>query len=149
MCRFNKNSLEYFLVHPGGPFFKNKTENVWTIPKGIAEEEEDLLTAAQREFTEETGLTALPPFHQLGAIKQKGGKIVHAWCFKGEWDSASGITSNTFTIEWPPRSGRHQEFPEQDKAAWMNIEIARSAIIQEQIPFLEEAAKVYKASIAK
>lgn len=144
MCRFNNGELEYFLVHPGGPFFKNKDLNTWSIPKGLPEDGEDLLTAAQREFREETGLLASPPFYALDSIKQKGGKTVFAWCFLGEWDPAQGIVSNTFELEWPPRSGRRQVFPEQDKAAWMNLERANMAIIEGQRPFLEKARHVLK-----
>jgi predicted NUDIX family NTP pyrophosphohydrolase len=135
----NVQEPEFFLVHPGGPFFKTKELGVWSIPKGLPDGSEDLLATAQREFKEETGLTPVPPYHPLGTIKQKGGKIVHAWAFAGEWDPVRGITCNSFKIEWPPRSGRFQEFPEQDKAAWMNLEQARSHIIPEQIPFLEQA----------
>src|SRR5690349_2485033 len=109
--------LEFFLVHPGGPYFKNKTLGVWSIPKGLPENDEDLLITAQREFKEETGITPSPPFDPLGSIQQKAGKIVHAWSFSGSWDPTTGITCNTFSIEWPPRSGRFQEFPEQDQAA--------------------------------
>src|SRR5436190_5427068 len=119
MCHWAGTELEYFLVHPGGPFFKKKDAGVWSIPKGMPEGEEELLNAAKREFYEETGLVSKPPFHELGKIEQKGGKIVYAWTFLGEWISTDGIQCNTFTIEWPPRSGRQQEFPEVDKAEWM------------------------------
>src|SRR5437868_1729489 len=112
MCRWNDTMLEYFLVHPGGPFFKNKDEGVWSIPKGLPEGDEDLLITAQREFLEETGIQPTPPFYQLPIIKQKGGKIVHSWTFQGSWDSVKGIVSNTFKLEWPPRSGKFQDFPE-------------------------------------
>jgi predicted NUDIX family NTP pyrophosphohydrolase len=133
---------EFFLVHPGGPFFKTKDIGVWSIPKGLPEPNEDLLATAQREFMEETGLMAQPPFHSLGFIKQKGGKIVHAWAFEGEWNEATGITCNTFKIEWPPRSGRFQEFPEADRAAWMDYSTACQHIIPEQIPLLDRAKNV-------
>jgi predicted NUDIX family NTP pyrophosphohydrolase len=139
MCRSTLAGLEYFLVHPGGPFFKNKNEGVWSIPKGLPNGEEDLLAAAQREFLEETGLKAEAPFYPLGNIQQKGRKIVYAWAFVGQWDPANGITCNTFKIEWPPRSGKFQEFPEVDKACWMNYQEAAMHIIAEQIPFLERA----------
>ncbi len=140
MCRNKNGALEFFLVHPGGPFFKNKELGVWSIPKGIPNDGEDLLTAAQREFHEETGLTPSPPYHSLGSIKQKGGKVVHAWAFVGDWNSADGITCNTFKLEWPPRSGKFQEFPEMDKAAWMNLNEAKQYIRAEQFPLLEKAA---------
>ena len=143
MCRKVKEDLEFFLVHPGGPFFKNKELGVWSIPKGIPEPGEDLLVAAQREFKEETGLEASPPFHSLNTIKQKRGKIVHAWAFAGEWDDATGIVCNTFRLEWPPKSGKFQEFPEADRAAWMSYDRAVQYIIAEQIPLLDRA-KVMK-----
>jgi predicted NUDIX family NTP pyrophosphohydrolase len=137
MFRVTKTEAEFFLVHPGGPFFKNKDIGVWSIPKGLPEENEDLLATAQREFKEETGLTAQPPFHSLGSVKQKGGKIVHAWAFQGEWNETTGITCNTFKIEWPPRSGKFQEFPEADRAMWMDYNTACQLIIAEQIPLLD------------
>jgi predicted NUDIX family NTP pyrophosphohydrolase len=130
-------TLEFFIVHPGGPFFRNKEVGVWSIPKGLPDDGEDLLVAAIREFTEETGLQSTGPYFPLGTIQQKGGKTVHCWAFKGTWDPSTGIKSNTFKIEWPPRSGKFAEFPEQDKAAWMNIARAREALIAEQVPFIE------------
>jgi predicted NUDIX family NTP pyrophosphohydrolase len=142
MCRKAKDHLEFFLLHPGGPFFKNKDLGVWSIPKGLPNESEDLLIAAQREFHEETGLTAAPPFHSLGTIRQKAGKVVHAWAFLGEWNESNGIECNTFKLEWPPRSGKYQDFPEADRAAWMNFETAGRHIIPEQIPLLERAIKI-------
>jgi predicted NUDIX family NTP pyrophosphohydrolase len=143
MCRKNGNTLEYFLVHPGGPFFKNKNEGFWTIPKGLPESNEDLLLTAQREFKEETGIDAVPPFHSLGNVKQKAGKIIHAWSFIGNWNPVNGIVSNTFRIEWPPRSGKFQEFPEQDRAEWMNYEKATHFIVPAQIPFLDRALNIH------
>jgi predicted NUDIX family NTP pyrophosphohydrolase len=137
MFRVVQDEPEFFLVHPGGPFFKNKDFGAWSIPKGLPEEGEALLATAQREFNEETGLTAHPPFYDLGTIQQKGGKIVHAWAFSGDWDSSSGITCNTFTIEWPPKSGKFQQFPEADKASWMNYTEAIKFMIREQVPFLD------------
>jgi predicted NUDIX family NTP pyrophosphohydrolase len=142
MCRFDQER-EFFLVHPGGPFFKKKLQGVWSIPKGLPEAGEELLSAAIREFEEETGIVPSGPFHSLGSIRQKAGKIVHAWAFEGSWDPASGIASNNFKIEWPPRSGKFAEFPEQDKAEWMNLEKAKEAIIPEQIPLLEKASAFY------
>jgi predicted NUDIX family NTP pyrophosphohydrolase len=144
MCRQSSGDIEYFLVHPGGPFFKNKNEGFWTIPKGLPETAEDLLIAAQREFNEETGIHSTPPFHPLGTVKQKGGKIVHAWSFLGDWNPTDGIIANTFKMEWPPRSGKFQEFPEQDRAEWMNYERAIQFIVPEQIPFLDRARKIHQ-----
>jgi predicted NUDIX family NTP pyrophosphohydrolase len=143
MCRRAGPELEFFLVHPGGPFFKNKDLGAWSIPKGLPDHHEDLLQTAQREFNEETGLTPHPPFQSLGTIQQKSGKIVHAWSFLGTWDPDTGITCNTFKVEWPPRSGRFQEFPEQDKAAWMNYDLAWKHINPAQIPFLDRAKTIY------
>ncbi len=143
MCRFNDNQLQFFLVHPGGPFFQNKNKGVWSIPKGIPEEGEDLFVTAQREFREETGLHPAPPFHPLGQIKQKSGKIVHAWAFIGGWNPQDGTTSNYFEIEWPPRSGKRQRFPEQDKAEWMTLEKAKVYINPQQAPFLERALEIF------
>lgn len=143
MCR-KTNELEFFLVHPGGPFFKNKDLGTWSIPKGLPNDNEELLQTAQREFHEETGLSSHPPFEPLGSVQQKAGKIVHAWGFLGEWDPATGITCNTFKLEWPPRSGKFQEFPEQDKAEWMNYERAIKYINPAQIPLLERARDLFK-----
>lgn len=143
MCRSTRDELQFFLVHPGGPYFKNKDLGVWSIPKGIPETGEDLLHTARREFHEETGLLSSPPFHPLGSITQKSGKVVHAWSFIGEWDPKTGITCNHFEIQWPPGSGNYQRFPEQDKAAWMNPEQARNHINPRQIPFLDRAAGLH------
>jgi predicted NUDIX family NTP pyrophosphohydrolase len=144
MCRIENNELEFFLVHPGGPFFRKKDQGVWSIPKGLPNDGEgDLLITARREFNEETGLTAQPPFYELGSVKQKGGKIVHAWAFAGAWDPEQGIQCNTFRLEWPPKSGKFQEFPEMDQAAWMNFEKATQYLRPEQIPLLERAAKFF------
>lgn len=144
MYRLGNNEPEFFIVHPGGPFFKNKSEGVWSIPKGLPEPGEELLKTAQREFREETGIIVQPPFHPLGTIQQKGGKEVHAWLCQGDWDPSSGITCNTFTLEWPPKSGRFQEFPEVDKAAWMQFDIAVKHINPQQIPLLERALEFLK-----
>src|SRR5262252_4951751 len=110
LYRSRNGVLEFLLVHPGGPFWKNKDDGAWTIPKGeIAEGEEPLKTAI-REFEEELGFKPTEPFIELTPIKQKGGKLVHAWAFEGDCDPAQ-IKSNTFSMEWPPRSGRQCEFP--------------------------------------
>lgn len=143
MCR-KTHELEFFLVHPGGPFFKNKDIGTWSIPKGLPNDGEELLQTAQREFHEETGLSSHPPFEPLGSVQQKAGKIVHAWGFLGEWDPATGIKCNTFKLEWPPRSGKFQEFPEQDKAAWMSYEQAMKYINPAQIPLLDKARALFK-----
>lgn len=142
MCRIFEGELQYFLVHPGGPFFKKKDAGVWSIPKGVPNEGEPLLEAAQREFSEETGIKPSPPFYELGNIRQKAGKIVYAWAFTGQWDSSSGITCNEFLLEWPPRSGKKVSFPEVDKAEWFSFDDAQVKIISAQIPFLEIAKNV-------
>ena len=142
MCRWFRDQLQFFLVHPGGPYFRNKNAGVWSIPKGIPDPGEDLLSTAQREFNEETGLKSKPPFFPLGTVKQKGGKLVHGWAFIGVWDPDDGISSNNFEIEWPPRSGRYQQFPEQERAAWMTFEEAKDHINPNQVPFLETALEI-------
>lgn len=139
MYRLNSGTPEYFLVHPGGPFFKNKDNGVWSIPKGLPENEETLLETARREFLEETGISPQPPFFELGSVKQKGGKVVHAWAFEGAWEPSMGITCNTFIMEWPPRSGKKTEFPEMDKAEWYTYESALEKIIPEQVPLLDRS----------
>jgi predicted NUDIX family NTP pyrophosphohydrolase len=137
MYQRTDDSYKFFLVHPGGPFFKNKDSGVWSIPKGLPDKDEELLDAAIREFTEETGLTSQGPYESLGTTKQKGGKVVHAWAFAGTWDG-SPIKSNTFELEWPPRSGNLQQFPEQDKAGWFDYEEAKIKINPAQIIFLDK-----------
>ena len=133
---------EVLLVHSGGPFWKNKDDGAWTLPKGEVEPGEDLLAAATREFNEETGLTAVGPFLALGQVKHKSGKIVHAWAFPGDCDPTQ-IRSNTFEIEWPPKSGRKQEFPEIDRAQFFDLTTARRKILAAELPLLDRfAAKV-------
>lgn len=129
--------LEVLLVHPGGPFWRNKDDGAWSIPKGEVEPGEDLLDAARREFQEELGLAADGPFLPLTPVKQKVAKIVHAWAFAGNCDP-SQIKSNTFTVEWPPRSRKLQQFPEVDQAAFFDLATARQKINAAQIPLLDE-----------
>ena len=129
--------LEFLLVHPGGPLWKNKDPGAWTIPKGEIRPGEDPLAAAQREFREELGFEVREVFLQLTPIKQKAGKIVHAWAVEGDCDPI-GVRSNTFKLQWPPRSGKFQEFPEVDQAAFFPLEIARLKINPAQVPLLEE-----------
>jgi len=132
---------EVFLVHPGGPFWKNKDAGVWTIPKGEFKNEEPALDAAIREFREETGHMLKGPFKPLSPIRQKGGKRVYAWASPGDLDPGT-ITSNTFEMEWPRRSGKMLTFPEVDKGKWFSLEDARNFINPAQVPFLEELAEV-------
>ena len=128
--------LEVFLVHPGGPFWKNKDEGAWSIPKGEYAEGEEPLAAALREFEEETGTKPDGAFVPLGEIRQAGGKIVTAWAVEGDLDEAA-IRSNTFTVELPRGSGRMVEFPEVDRAAWYPLAEARRKILSGQIDLLD------------
>ena len=125
MYRVRNNQLEVLLVHLGGPFWARKDKGAWFIPKGEIEPGEDEFAAAKREFQEETGIESRGEFTALGTIKHKGGKIVHAWAFEGDCDPSS-VRSNTFTLEWPPRSGKRQEFPEVDKAQFLSVEQAQA-----------------------
>jgi len=137
MYRRRGGVLEVFLVHPGGPFFAKKDIGVWSIPKGELDEGEDALAAARREFEEETGFTAVGAFVPLAPVVQKGGKIVQAWAVEGDCDPEK-MKSNTFEIEWPPRSGRRQEFPEADHCGWFSINEAKRKINPAQAGFLAE-----------
>jgi predicted NUDIX family NTP pyrophosphohydrolase len=136
MYRWQGKQLEVFLAHPGGPYFKYKDEGSWTIPKGELEQNESLLAAAQREFTEETGITPVGPLLPLGSIVQRSGKIVHAWAFCGDWDDTQPIKSNLFELEWPPRSGKKQWYPEIDRAQYFALAQAKIKINAAQIPLL-------------
>lgn len=133
--RHGKN-LQVLLVHPGGPFWAKKDAGAWSIPKGEAEPQEDLLAVAVREVREETGFEVEGPFAALSPVKQSG-KVVHAWAAQYDCDPRI-IVSNTFRIEFPPRSGRFAEFPEVDKAQWFDREIAQEKILQSQRPLLVE-----------
>lgn len=124
MCRKREGKIQFFLIHPGGPFYVRKNEGVWSLPKGLVEKDEDPKMAALREFFEETGIQPIPPFRELGVEKMKSGKLLHVWSFIGEWDETNGITSNLIEIEWPPRSGKSISIPEADKAEWMDYEKA-------------------------
>jgi len=135
MFRRCESNLQVFLVHPGGPFWKNKDAGAWSIPKGEYEEGEEGLDAAKREFQEETGFTAKGEFLPLGEAKQPGGKVIFAWAFEGDC-SPGEVRSNTFSMEWPPRSGHQQQFPEVDRADWFDLNEARTRILKGQIVFL-------------
>jgi predicted NUDIX family NTP pyrophosphohydrolase len=143
MYRVRRGALQVLLVHPGGPYVQNKDEGAWSVPKGEPGAGEELFDAAQREFKEETGLKAAPPFIELSPITQKGGKVVHAWAFAGDCDPVQ-LRSNNFTLEWPPRSGRMQEFPEIDRADWFDVETARRKIKAAQFPLIEELSRLLK-----
>ena len=136
LFRRREGLLEVFLVHPGGPFWRNKDLGAWSIPKGECAPGEEPLETARREFREETGLEVAGPFTPLPAIKQAGGKTVLAWAAEADLDP-SHLVSNTFSMEWPPRSGRQQEFPEVDRAAWFPLAEARRRILAGQVPLLE------------
>jgi len=129
--------FEYLLVHPGGPFFRNKDLNTWSIPKGEFENYEDPFTAARREFFEETGIDIDGTFIELNPVKQNSGKTVITWAVETDID-VSCIESNTFEMEWPPKSGKSQCFPEIDRAEWFTYEDARKKIIKGQIPIIDE-----------
>ncbi|MEW6669286.1 MAG: NUDIX domain-containing protein [Thermodesulfobacteriota bacterium] len=129
--------LQVLLVHPGGPLWAKKDLGAWSIPKGEFEDDEDPLAAARREFAEETGLTPEGVVIPLEPLRQPGGKLVYAWAMEHDFDPA-GLKSNTFTMEWPPKSGRFQEFPEVDRAGWFDIEEARLKILKGQAAFLDQ-----------
>jgi predicted NUDIX family NTP pyrophosphohydrolase len=135
-----REGLEVLLAHPGGPFWARKDEGVWTIPKCLVEPGSDLLATARREFTEETNLAADGDFVALTPVKQKSGKIVHAWSLEADFDLSS-FASNMFEIEWPPKSGRRQAFPEVDRIGWFDIATAMLKILGYQRPLLEELAQ--------
>ena len=141
MYRIDDGNLQILLAHPGGPFFQNEDEGAWSIPKGEPETDEGLLVAAQREFEEETGVVPTGPFVALKPITQKGGKVVHAWAFEGDCDPTA-IVSNTFTMEWPPRSGQQKEFPEIDRAEYFNLERARKNINSAQASLIDELEQI-------
>ena len=144
LYRLRSGSPEIFLVHPGGPFWAKKDAGAWSIPKGEAAADEPLLAAAQREFQEETGFSVDGTFRALTPVRQPSGKIVHAWAVEGDCD-ASAIRSNTFEMEWPPRSGRKQAFPEVDSAAWLDLPSARGKITKGQLPLLDQLERLLRA----
>lgn len=137
MFRRRGDGIEVLLVHPGGPFWAKKDEGAWSIPKGEYEDGEDAFSAATREFEEETGVAVDGEFTELTQLKQPSGKRVSAWALEGECDATS-MRSNTFTMEWPPKSGRQAEFPEVDRAAWFGLATARRKLHRGQVPFIDE-----------
>ncbi len=137
MYRIRGGRLEVFLVHPGGPFWSRKDRGAWSIPKGEPAAGEDPLQAARREFREETGWEAKGDFRPLRPVRQKGGKRVWAWAFEGDGDPEN-LRSHTFTLEWPPRSGKQREFPEVDRAGWFDLPTAREKILSGQADLLQE-----------
>jgi predicted NUDIX family NTP pyrophosphohydrolase len=143
MYRHRQRDLEVFLVHPGGPFWSKKDAGSWSIPKGEYVPGEDPFEVAKREFQEETSFKASGEFIPLTSRKQPSGKIITAWAFEGDCD-ASAVKSNTFSMEWPPGSGRQQEFPEVDRGGWFSISVAMEKILKGQSGFLEELIQILK-----
>ncbi|RZA01903.1 MAG: NUDIX domain-containing protein [Sphingobacteriaceae bacterium] len=137
LYRRKDNQLEVFLVHPGGPFYRNKDDGVWSIPKGEFTDDEDPLMAAKREFFEETGQNIDSDFIKLKPIKLKSGKTVHAWAVEGNIDHEV-IVSNLFEVEWPPRSGKMASFAEVDRAAWFKPTVAKTKVNAAQIALIDE-----------
>ena len=142
LYRNGKHGIEVLLVHPGGPYWAKKDSGAWSIPKGEFTEEEEALAAARREFSEELGQPVpdgelLP----LGTVKQPGGKIIHVWALSGDMDCAQ-VSSNTFLMEWPPKSGMQQAFPEVDRAAWFAMDKAALKLNRGQVPFIQSLAKL-------
>src|SRR5438874_11859660 len=136
MFRRVRGGAEVLLVHPGGPFWAKKDDGAWSVPKGLYEDNEDALVAAKREFQEETGCEPIGEFFELGSVKQPSGKKICVWAVEGNVD-ATTIKSNLFVMEWPPKSGRTQEFPEGDRAGWFDLPEAVQKIIKGQRPILQ------------
>ncbi len=145
MFRRRNNAIEVLLVHPGGPFFTRKDDGVWSIPKGEVEPGEDLLARAQIEFAEELGIQARGDWQALGWIQQRGGKIVHAWAFEGDLEDSFQLRSNTFELEWPPGSGKREEFPEVDQAVFFPEEMARRKINPAQVALLDRLKELLRS----
>ena len=140
LFRRRREGVEVLLVHPGGPFWAKKDAGAWSIPKGLADEGEDLLAAARRELLEEIGTSVEGEFLDLGAHKQPGGKTVVGWACEADFDPAA-LKSNTFAMEWPPRSGKMAEFPEVDKAGWFALDEALKKVTKGQKPIIEALAQ--------
>jgi predicted NUDIX family NTP pyrophosphohydrolase len=142
LYRYREGMIEVLLVHPGGPFFRRRDEGGWSIPKGECSAGATGLAAALREFEEELGAPVpQPPFTPLGSVRQAGGKTVHAWAARGEFD-VDRLSSNTFELEWPPRSERMQQFPEVDRAGWFEIDSARRKLLAAQRAFIDRLIAV-------
>ena len=137
--------LELFLAHPGGPFWRERDAGAWTIPKGVVDPGEELLDAARREFQEETGIVPREPFIPLGSVRQKAGKVVHAWGWEGDADPER-VTSNNTRTEWPPGSGRWITYPEVDRCAWFAPAVARARINPAQAEFIARLEEVLRES---
>jgi predicted NUDIX family NTP pyrophosphohydrolase len=144
MYRLKGGTLEVFIAHPGGPWFPNRDTDIWTIPKGEIEPGEEPLQAAVREFVEEVGIPPHGPYLELGAIKQRGGKTVHAWAFAGDWEESDGIRSNEVDVEWPPGSGKWARWPEIDRASFFNLSEARRRMKEAQHPLLDRLVQTLR-----
>src|SRR2546430_15897474 len=137
LSRVRAEELEVFLVHPGGPYWEKRDAGAWSIPKGEFNEGDDPLEAARREFQEETGSQATGEFFAFTPLKQRSGKLVYAWAVRGDIDAAS-VKSDTFSMEWPPRSGQQREFPEVDRGAWFTVAAANEKILPGQRGFIRQ-----------
>jgi predicted NUDIX family NTP pyrophosphohydrolase len=142
LFRRHGDTAEVFLVHPGGPFWARRDQGSWSIPKGEYEDDEDPLEAAKREFTEETSFAIDGAFKALTPLKQPGGKFVSAWAVEGDVEPAE-LRSNTFQLEWPPKSGKQKEFPEVDRGDWFSLAKAREKLLPGQVPLLDELATLF------
>ncbi|BCA52973.1 Phosphohydrolase [Nitrospira sp. KM1] len=145
LFRMQNDRLQVLLVHPGGPFWSKKDEGAWSIPKGEYGEGEDPLAVAKREFQEETGSDLQGEPIPLSKLQQPGGKVISAWAVSGDLDPAN-VKSNMFTLEWPPRSGRLQEFPEIDRAMWFDLPTAKSKLLAGQQPFLDQLQRLVSSA---
>ena len=146
LYRFGEAGLELLIAHMGGPFWEGKDARAWSIPKGETNEGENPLAVAQREFEEELGSPPPPqPYLDLGSVEQSSRKRVFVFAVKGDLD-AEAVTSNTFSLEWPPRSGKLQEFPEIDRAAWVSLEVAGEKLVQGQVEFLDRLRKAFESA---
>lgn len=147
--RRNGNGVEVLIVHPGGPFWAKKDIGAWSLPKGELDEHEDRFAAAKREFAEELGLAAPEgEYTDIGFVKNKSGKIIYAWAVEGDLDVAA-VRSNVFEMEWPPKSGRHQEFPEVDKAGWFTPEKAKQKLNPAQAELIDRLAEKLGLEVSK
>jgi predicted NUDIX family NTP pyrophosphohydrolase len=138
MYRIQDGHLQVCLAHPGGPFYAREDDGYWTIPKGEPDPDEDLLEAAKRELEEETGIVPNRPFIPLTPVKQKGGKVVHAWAFEGDLADGQAVVSNKFSLEWPPKSGRQMQFPEIDRAEFFDVSEAKRKVKVAQEALIDE-----------
>jgi predicted NUDIX family NTP pyrophosphohydrolase len=146
LFRETSAGIEVLLAHPGGPFWTKKDIGSWSIPKGEVADGEELLSAAKREFEEETGGRPRGEFLPLEPLRQPGGKLVYAWAVRFDFD-VSRLKSNVFSLEWPPKSGRQQDFPEVDRVAWLGLESARRKILKGQAPFLDQLVNKILAGV--